>query len=205
MPWLTQLLLFGGSGAKEAAAATLAELAAVGPGVHLEIQEAGAVQLLRQLAAGDNAEVALAATEALRALEVHASSRAASSAGEGGGSCSSFSFYGLGGGGDAAPGVHADFGDGGLGTDLLAEAVALPRAVGEAVASGFDAMAEAMSSPAARGMSYGITSTIGAAAALHESIAAMAHQALDAAPLPPQWQPVEAAARAATSMPAGGA
>ena len=41
IPWLTELLLFGGDGAKEAAAAAIAELAAVGPAVRQEIEEAG--------------------------------------------------------------------------------------------------------------------------------------------------------------------
>ena len=49
MPWLAQLLLFGGPGAKEAAAACLAELAAVGPSVQQQIRDAGAVQLLEGL------------------------------------------------------------------------------------------------------------------------------------------------------------
>lgn len=49
VPWLSQLLLFGGTGAKEAAAACLAELAAVGPAVQQQIREAGAVQLLESL------------------------------------------------------------------------------------------------------------------------------------------------------------
>ncbi len=49
VPWLAQLLLFGGPGAKEAAAACLAELAAVGPAVQQQIRDAGAVQLLQSL------------------------------------------------------------------------------------------------------------------------------------------------------------
>ena len=49
VPWLSQLLLFGGTGAKEAAAACLAELAAVGPAVQQQIRDAGAVQLLQGL------------------------------------------------------------------------------------------------------------------------------------------------------------
>lgn len=49
MPWLAQLLLFGSPGAKEAAAACLAELAAVGPAVQQQIRDAGAVQLLEGL------------------------------------------------------------------------------------------------------------------------------------------------------------
>ena len=49
VPWLAQLLLFGGNGAKEAAAACLAELAAVGPAVQGAIREAGAVPLLESL------------------------------------------------------------------------------------------------------------------------------------------------------------
>ena len=49
VPWLAQLLLVGGPGAKEAAAACLAELAAVGPAVQQQIRDAGAVQLLQSL------------------------------------------------------------------------------------------------------------------------------------------------------------
>lgn len=49
VPWLAQLLLFGGAGSKEAAAACLAELAAVGPAVQQAIRDAGAVQLLEGL------------------------------------------------------------------------------------------------------------------------------------------------------------
>jgi hypothetical protein len=49
VPWLAQLLLFGGQGAKEAAAACLAELAAVGPVVQQQIRDAGTVSLLQNL------------------------------------------------------------------------------------------------------------------------------------------------------------
>jgi hypothetical protein len=49
VPWLAQLLLFGGPGAKEAAAACLAELAAVGPAVQQQIRDSGAVPMLENL------------------------------------------------------------------------------------------------------------------------------------------------------------
>ncbi len=49
VPWLAQLLVFGGAGAKEAAAACLAELAAVGPAVQQQIRDAGAVEMLGNL------------------------------------------------------------------------------------------------------------------------------------------------------------
>jgi hypothetical protein len=49
VPWLAQLLLFGGPGAKEAAAACLAELAAVGPDVQQQIRGSGAVATLQNL------------------------------------------------------------------------------------------------------------------------------------------------------------
>lgn len=58
VPWLAQLLLFGGPGAKEAAAACLAELAAVGPAVQQQIRDAGAVQLLQSLQTSGGEQVA---------------------------------------------------------------------------------------------------------------------------------------------------
>ncbi|KAG7674975.1 hypothetical protein Ndes2526B_g07819 [Nannochloris sp. 'desiccata'] len=69
VPWLVQLLIIGEDPTKEAAAGCLAELTRCGEIVCAAAEEAGASQLLQQLADHGSVDVASAASAALKALQ----------------------------------------------------------------------------------------------------------------------------------------